>query len=115
MLTRFRAVISPTAGGFALGFLLSLSMPGAWRAVAGPVAEETTPDKATGGSLPHRPLATWMLMGLAVYARGLVEWIRMHRLQVDDSAYVLHTARGAVSGPGRAAGGGWADRNVRAT
>ena len=73
VLTRFRAVISPTAGGFALWFLLSLPMPGAWRAVAGPVAEETTPVTAAGGSLPHGPLTTWMLMGVAVNAGNLVD------------------------------------------
>ena len=67
LVTRFRIVISPTAGGFALGFLLSFSMPGAWRAVAGAVAEGTTPIKAVGDSLLRMPIATWMLMGLAVF------------------------------------------------
>ena len=59
VLTRFRAIISPTAGGGALGFLLSFSMPEAWRAVAGAVAEGTAPVKTTEDSLLQRPAATW--------------------------------------------------------
>ena len=52
-MTGFLAVISPTAGGFALGFLLGFSMPEAWRAVADAVAEGTTPVRTDGGSLLH--------------------------------------------------------------
>ena len=39
--------------------LLSFSMPEAWRAVAGAVAEGTAPIKAVGDSLLQRPAATW--------------------------------------------------------
>ena len=59
--TRFREMISPTAGGGALVFLLSLPMPEAWRAVAGAVAKGTTPINAIGDSL-LTPVATWLLM-----------------------------------------------------
>ncbi len=77
LMTRFREVISPTAGGFALGFWLSFSMdtghgPGAWRVVADAVAEGTTPINPIGDSLLRMPVATGMLMGLAVYSRNLV-------------------------------------------
>ena len=41
-------------------FLLSLSMPTAWRARW---PRKTTPVKVAGGSLVQRPLATWMLIG----------------------------------------------------
>ena len=51
-LTGFLTVFSPTAGGFALGFLLLFSMPLAWRAVADAVAEGTTPVIAAGDSRP---------------------------------------------------------------
>ena len=60
-LTRFREVVSPTAGGFALGFLLSFSMSETWRAVAGAVAAGTAPVNAAGGSLLRMPVATGML------------------------------------------------------
>ena len=76
-MTRFREVISPTAGGFALGFWLSFSMntghgPGAWRVVADAVAEGTAPINPIEDSLLRMPVATGMLMGLAVYSRNLV-------------------------------------------
>ena len=47
-------------------------MPGAWRAVAGAVAEGTTPINAVGDSLLRMPVATWMLMDLAVFSGNLV-------------------------------------------
>ncbi len=46
--------VSPTAGGGALGFLLSFSMPTAWRAVAGPVAGATTLSNAIRDSRQSR-------------------------------------------------------------
>ena len=98
VVTRFRAVINPTAGGFALGFLLSLSMLGAWRAVAGPVAEETTPVRVAGGSPLRRPLATWMLMRLAVNAGNLIEGYGFFRLRIQDSTGVLAVVKVGVSG-----------------
>ena len=41
--------------------------------MAGPVAEGTTPVTAAGGSLLLGPLATWMLIGVAVNARSRVD------------------------------------------
>ena len=69
-------------------FLLSLSTPGAWRAVAGPVAEETTPVNVTGGSPLRRLSAVGMLIGLAVNAGNLVEGYGLSRLRIQDSAGV---------------------------
>ena len=59
LVTRFRAVSALRPEVVRWGFLLLLSMPWAWRAVAGPVAGATTPVRTTGGSLPQRPAATW--------------------------------------------------------
>ena len=72
VLTRFRMLIRPTAGGLRWGFLLSLPMPEAWRAVAGAVAGATTPIRAVGGSLLHGPLATWLAVWSGTWSGGLL-------------------------------------------
>ena len=48
----------PHGRGICAGFLLSFSMSGTWRAVAGAVAEGTTPIIAVGDSLLRMPVAT---------------------------------------------------------
>ena len=65
VLARSQDFISPTAGGGAQ-FLLSFSMPTAWRAVAGAVARPTTPVRTIGDSRHRRPVATLMLKWVAV-------------------------------------------------
>ena len=70
----------------------------AWRAVAGPVARVTTPVRTIGDSHLRRPLATWLLTGLAVNAGNLVEWYGYFRLRIHDSTGVLSRVRVGVSG-----------------
>lgn len=47
--------------------------PEAWHAVAGAVAGAAAPVRTIGGSIPHRPLATWLLTGVAVNVGNLVD------------------------------------------
>ena len=66
-------------------------MPEAWRAVAGAVAGATIPVRAADGSLPHEPLATWLLMGLAVFS-GTWSWGWLIACGRQDSTGVLAIA-----------------------
>ena len=117
-----------------MGFWLSFSMSGgtvpeAWRAVAGAVAEATTPIRVIGDSLLRMPVATGMLMvvgrvfrepgregiitcgeqdstGVLVWARGWLAWMR--RFRYSDA---VGTGMGLVMRAGSASAGQGSGRN----
>ena len=86
-MTGFRAMISPTAGGFALGFFALIVHVRGMAGCGGPGGRGDYSGYSGRGQSPTEAgKRLGLLMMVAVYARNLVKWIRIYRLPVHDRA-----------------------------
>ena len=86
-MTGFRAMISPTAGGFALWFFALIAHAYSMAGCGGPGGRGDYSGYSGRGQSPtEADKRLGLLMMVAVYARNLVKWIRIYRLLVHDRA-----------------------------